>query len=72
MRYLNVNKMVNRMQKRRNSRNKFWLSLVGIGLAGGATAYSMSRGKSNDTMQQLFKKASNSIGNMMPNTSTNQ
>lgn len=64
--------MINMMQRRRNNRNKLWLSLVGIGLAGGATAYSMSRGKSNETMQQLVKKASNTFGNMMPNTGTNQ
>ncbi|MFZ2462069.1 MAG: hypothetical protein WAW77_00225 [Caldibacillus thermoamylovorans] len=45
MRNMNINRLTSLIKRRRNNRNMLWLSLVGIGLAGGATAFGMTRGR---------------------------
>lgn len=49
-----------------------WLSLVGIGLAGGATAFGMTQGR-NGSIQQMMKKATQKMEQFTPNMlNTNQ
>jgi len=63
---MNLNRMTSLMKKRKNNRNMLLLSLVGISLAGGATAFGMKRGKKG-SIQQMMKKASQKIEQFTPN-----
>ncbi|WAA13323.1 hypothetical protein [Fervidibacillus halotolerans] len=53
MKRFNMEKMKRTLMKRkRNERKKFWLSLLGIGLAGSATML-MSRNNENKIMKRM-------------------
>ncbi|MEK0292223.1 hypothetical protein P5F77_17445 [Caldifermentibacillus hisashii] len=72
MRNMNINRLTSLIKRRRNNRNMLWLSLVGIGLAGGATAFGMTRGR-NGSIQQMMKKATQKMEQFTPNMlNTNQ
>lgn len=67
MRFMNKNRLLSVLMRKKNKRNTLLFSLLGLGLAGGATAFGMMRGKNNNSIQQIIQKASNSIQNFTPN-----
>lgn len=73
MRKMGINRAARMISRRKNNRNTLLISLLGIGIAGGATAY-MTKGKTNGNMKkmvnQLVKKTGNiNLNGMLKTTS---
>lgn len=66
MKQMNINKMMNMMpRRRRRRRNTMLLSLLGLGIAGGATAaYTMRKGKGNEKVKHLFRNLTSKADNI--------
>lgn len=59
-----VKQLVPLITRRRNKRGALWLSLLGLGIAGGATAYTMRRGKSNLNIKHFMQRIARKTKNM--------
>jgi hypothetical protein len=65
MKQMNINKMMNMMPRRRRRRNTMLLSLLGLGIAGGATAaYTMRKGKGKEKVKHLFRNLTSKADNI--------
>lgn len=52
------------VRRRNRRRNTLLLSMLGIGLAGGATAYSMTKRKNSTNMKNMMQQFVNKAGNL--------
>ena len=60
--------MYRNLFKRRKNNTSLLLSLIGVSIAGGATAYTLSRKKNREMISDLMKKIIKQDGTQMVNS----
>lgn len=65
---INMAPMYRNLFKRRKNNTSLLLSLIGVSIAGGATAYTLSRKKNREMISDLMKKIIKQDGTQMVNS----